>query len=359
MKVTDRMPTTDNPQMCKVINKIVFTIVIAFVMFIFVSIQQRLSLNISSRLNLLENNGHLDYSSDDARKLINNNSDTTIHESSWNVLMFTIVNHGFISFAKNWILNLLKLDMHDFMIICTDKQCYYDLAKWNDSLQDQILLLKLESSLSSNFVSYGQNDYKLYTKQRPIIVKNIYNKLYHQNESNYDAILYLDSDIIALKNFIPIIEKYRTFDITLQIDASNDLCQGTGNEIKYCSCFILIPLNKDHHFRVNFVLNEWENECDKDIANKNKLESDQEALKLVLYRNNNKTIHDPLKANIGTLNCNHFPSGWMMQHIDNFWIDHHHEMNIVHSNWMEGYKNKKIFFKKYGLWLLDTAIDYS
>eukprot|EP01084_Bolivina_argentea_P214345 363907_1 len=49
-------------------------------------------------------------------------------------LVFTITNYGFITFAKNWILNLQNQRILDYIVICTDVQCFEELSLFNQEI---------------------------------------------------------------------------------------------------------------------------------------------------------------------------------------------------------------------------------
>ena len=60
-------------------------------------------------------------------------------------LIFTIVNYGFLHFAKNWCLTLERANMKNYVLICTGMKCYKEMVKFSD--KSHIKLLQLNENI--------------------------------------------------------------------------------------------------------------------------------------------------------------------------------------------------------------------
>lgn len=272
------------------------------------------------------------------------------------ILVFTINNHGFVPMAQNWILHAQSAEVNRFKVICTDRQCFDELSIWMNSTE-HLELMEFEE-LNSKKMSWGQKDYSKYTQQRPQIVQAMYAG--HFMDHNLSGILYLDSDMVIVRNFLSMLhsEQFADRDVVMQLDGGNADCSrepGTGG---FCTCFLFTPFDKARDHNIRLFLNRWEKHCDAAYRNAN----DQSAMGTMLraeYGTNESTTSYRQYQNlsIGILDCHQFPSGLQLQanKMKNWAMDKLMDKNddsikVLHSNYMGGYGKKESWFKKVGHW---------
>ena len=145
-------------------------------------------------------------------------------------LIFTITTFSYDEFTKNWILSLEKNKMYDYMIICCDLPCSKSLISWKDSLHVELAKEYIPYNNTNNDTEaveeyaskeliFGTSEFIKLAALRPIIYKNLYlkyvnKKRYKQNK--YSALLYLDSDMVIVNNFIPLLYKKYLYHIHIK-----------------------------------------------------------------------------------------------------------------------------------------------
>ena len=307
-------------------------------------------------------------------KLIIHQKNTTFKKP--NPLIFTIVNSGFINFAKSWLLHLQSMtNIVNYMVVCTDNKCYEQLIASNFS-ENHVLLFEMKE-LSQEMVDFKSPKYSQYTKQRPYIIKTIYDKYY--DKLQYDALLYIDADAMIIEDFIFWFyyeKSYISFDIVLQNDGIvEEQCKDNGIHGKYikniCTCFIFIPFNNEHHKRVYHFIEDWLSFT----VSQDQYWANQIALNKVI--DNNYTLYDDQhtfigydtnKLNIGFVDCYHFPPGsfftrkwyqklinWDTDFMKRIKDKHDHSVKWIHANFVVGAHKKIEMLNSVNHWCLDSS----
>eukprot|EP01084_Bolivina_argentea_P065846 120029_1 len=279
-------------------------------------------------------------------------------------LLVTITNNGFVNLTKNWLISLQKHNVTDSLVLCGDTDCYNSLINFNSTMNVQ--LVSNNKILSrKRFHKFGSEIYKKMVNERSGIMHSLFMDLY--NNSIYDGVLFMDSDIAIINNFIPLIEnKYLYHNKTAQImndlivvkDVKDFECNKTSDG-PYCGCMLLLPFHKRdidikiHKIKMEFFFGKWFNTTHRSGVYIN---GDQQPMNRAIKRMRVpfKKMGYPLR--LGVLNCTEFPSGWSMQNdlwVNMYWNNtFNRTVQSVHANFVTGYDAKVALLNKYNLWYM-------
>ena len=288
-------------------------------------------------------------------------------------LIFTITTFAYIDFVKNWVLSLERHKLYDFMIVCQDIKCKDALKKWRKSIKIELVTDLIEIKNDENeksadkFLTFGTSDYITFSHLRPITILNVYleyfNKFKQDINTKYNALLYLDSDMAIVENFIPKLQreylytkkysswyhlfypKYIMYDIVLQPD--NARCEYTNY---FCGCFLFIPFQLNKIDKITLFMNEWENQIKSFKGDGNQLQMNM-ALNAI-----KKSDTD---LNIGIVDCYEFPTGafsveWPINEYWNPFVANK-QIQLVHANYVRGPRAKQDLLRKFNVWFLNDT----
>ena len=156
-------------------------------------------------------------------------------------------------------------------------------------------------------------------------------------------LLYLDTDVVVLKNPFPHLKQLTAKDVYLQ----SDMTDGRTSDItNYCAgCMYILPTYESERlFTDTLNLLEKNHKKQKQNGAKNyKNYADQDII--------NEIIKKRPELNVETLDPIEFPNGVRyFDHLDKY--PKGREPFLVHNNWIVGLKKKIERFKKHNLWFL-------
>ncbi len=159
---------------------------------------------------------------------------------------------------------------YDLLVLCGDIDFYNSILNFTSTINVQLINNSIFST-NNSFAEFGSNLYKTKIIQRSGIMHSLFMDLY--NNSIYDGVLFMDSDIVITNNFIPLIaDKYLYYNKTKQIindlivvkDVKNFECTEMSNG-PFCGCMLLLPFHKRkkdirmHKKKINFFFGKWWN----------------------------------------------------------------------------------------------------
>lgn len=312
----------------------------------------------------------------------NNNNDQNPESKSTkellNPLFVTITTIGYVAFTKNWILYMKKSKISDYLIVCYDIDCQQELSGFmqnygiNNSHQIELVDDFVEKDhksqlMDKHFLRFGSDTYKKFIHSRPNVYKSIFMRYNDDINSKYNAILFMDSDMVIVPNrfdnntnLIQLLQnKYlldknnRMYDMVFVGDHENIHCNDTW---KISGGLIFIPFlreigSKDdyHRQKILYFMDAWSEYVNRDDYNM----GDQPGLNHIYH-----FVAPEYKYpfNMGRFNCKYFPTGALMK-IEEFrklnWDDPiHRNVKIVHANFNLGHQNKVDWLIQLGLWQL-------
>eukprot|EP01084_Bolivina_argentea_P065847 120030_1 len=289
-----------------------------------------------------------------------------IKSHSFRPLLVTITTNGFVNLTKNWIISLQKHNITDSLILCGDIECYESLINFSSTINVQ-LISQNEILSQKRFAKFGSEVYKKMVNERSGIMHSLFMDLY--NNSIYDGILFMDSDIAITNNFIPLIENKYLYhnkteqsinDLIVVKDVADFECNKTSDG-PYCGCMLLLPFHKRdndikiHKMKMDFFFGKWWNTTHRPSGDGDR-NGDQQPMNRAIrkLRRPFRKMGYPLK--LGVLNCTEFPSGWSMQ--NDLWVNMYwnnplnRTVQVVHANFVTGYDSKVALLDKYNLWYI-------
>ncbi len=130
--------------------------------------------------------------------------------------LITYSNYGYIHFAINLIVNVLrKIKHHKLHFYCLDEEIYEKLKKMDINSENIIIELfkpKLKKEIEKNFTIYGSEEYNKITHTKISVIRDALEK--------YNFIHFIDCDVVCINE--PPVEyykKYKDYDIMFQYDA--------------------------------------------------------------------------------------------------------------------------------------------
>jgi hypothetical protein len=149
------------------------------------------------------------------------------------LIWITLINKGYIDFAKNFIINNEKKNIHfPLIIFCTDDESYNELSNYNCIT----IRMNFRYEVTKGYSDYYNNEYKkiVFNKLDAILytLKNTYNL-------NVKSIGYIDTDIILFSDPSVVYsnEMYNHPDINIfaQCDEYSNICTDKLNCPYICS----------------------------------------------------------------------------------------------------------------------------
>eukprot|EP00483_Globobulimina_turgida_P003407 UN03413 len=162
-------------------------------------------------------------------------------------LLVTITTFGFVDFTKNWVISLQKNGINDSLVLCGDIKCYQSIKQFSSNINVELIS---DSILPEHgrFARFDSQLYKKIVNERSAIMHTLFMKLYKYNNSQYDGVLFMDSDIAVTNNFLPLLQnEYLYFDKSKAIindmvvvkDVNDFECNKTSDG-PYCGCLLFL-----------------------------------------------------------------------------------------------------------------------
>lgn len=118
-----------------------------------------------------------------------------------NYLYFTITNHGYVNFVKNFCKRLKQLNiLPTFFIVCTDKESYNELSEYSE-----FKCVYFASLVPKTFESWNSPNYKDIVFRKLDITKWV---LDFAAIHDVKRVLYIDTDIWLYRDFLTDLQSY-------------------------------------------------------------------------------------------------------------------------------------------------------
>lgn len=253
-----------------------------------------------------------------------------------NNLYFTIINQGYVIFAKNFLkrLNQIKSD-EQFLIVCTDVSSFNEIKKIHNNVQlhDLPLSEQLEKWQTQKYkdIVFAKLDIKI--------------SVIEQFRNLYDNIIFIDTDIWINKNFKKNLEDIlsnNNYDIIFQdgedyLYDKQECCEFRHNKIiknKYCNsyCTGFMIMNTKYSKKISNFLKY--SECDKQSCNGN-----QQYINEKLYLDQSLNVAVLPKKIAPNMSQHNF-----YKQCEDYWFLHYTYMNA---------QQKIQYMKINGHWLID------
>lgn len=224
--------------------------------------------------------------------------------------LITITNNNFKILTRNLYESLKSLQLHnDLIIICFDQQSFDYL----DSYKIQNLIKKYHS-FNHQELSWSRPEFEKFCAYRI--------GCYNEMLSKFNTCLFIDSDIVFIKNPIPLINSnLNSYDIVAQNNHIGGICCGFFASNKS----LVDYFNIDQY---NLIKNQYKNEYFDDENFFNTFISKQTNLRIKI------------------LDEYEFPVGGVFYNNKDILKNSY----LAHFNWTNSYLDKINLIKKYNLW---------
>jgi hypothetical protein len=159
------------------------------------------------------------------------------------ILWITMINHGYISFTKNFLESMKRANVSFTLIIyCTDFESIKELEPYNNCSCVHFPIHKI-----SHLATWGQNEYK------KVVFAKLDAILTCMKENPSKNIGFIDTDIILFSDPTPVLQKkmreYPSIDIFSQCDEVGTKCSNNLQCVHLCSGVIVFR-NKSYFYNI-------------------------------------------------------------------------------------------------------------